>query len=134
MIRALDKQVGERGFTFSEAVRFCGGHCPAGCRNGPLSELFPDTVVYRSSKRAVTMRCNDCGLLWTMTIHQLAKSARRNADQAARVAERERGRGDDDELTVADATAWAMNAKRLEQWADQIGERRGRTIGTPSLS
>lgn len=108
MIRTLDShaqaQTGTRQW-YSNAVLMTVGLCPGGC-----STLGPTGVVYRSSRRSVTLRCADCGLLWTMTAHQLAKAARRKAEM-----------GSDDF-----AQAEAHMADRLETWANWIDDQRGR--------
>jgi hypothetical protein len=51
------------------ALRFLVGACPH-CR-----PPFGMGVVYRTSRRSVTMRCQKCGLSWMMTAHQIAKAA-----------------------------------------------------------
>jgi hypothetical protein len=116
MIRALNgeaqEQTGTSGwFTFA-VQKMAGSNCPAGCGHG---FGFSNTRIQRSSRRGVTMRCHDCGLQWTVTIHQLAKAARRIADQAI-------ARGSE----YADADA--VVAERLESWAVVIGEKRGGRI------
>jgi hypothetical protein len=107
--------------TFPKAMRdrmyfgllMCAGGCPAGCCGSDL----PDSVVYRSSRRSVTMRCRHCGLLWTMTIHQIAKSARVKAERA-------RARNADAEV-VAMKTAVAQD---FAEWSEHgVAETRGRT-------
>jgi uncharacterized Zn finger protein len=65
-----------------EWIRQAFGHCPAGCSGRGVNAILPVSaqsvgVIYRSSKRSVTFRCFSCGLLWTMTWHQMAKAARR---------------------------------------------------------
>jgi hypothetical protein len=111
MIRDLDRQVreqtGSRGW-FSAGVLMAGGFCPGGC--GGLMGA-PTGIVYRSSRRSVTMRCQDCGLLWTMTVHQLAKATRRKAERMG-----------DDEVAVLQQGI----AARLEQWSELVDEDRGR--------
>jgi hypothetical protein len=104
-LRIIDRQLGHlvRG-----AARMAGGRCPAGC-SGQLG--LPTAVVYRSSARSITYRCNVCGLQWTVTIHQLAKSARRVADLTRGS---EFAHADDNVATV------------LERWAEAVGESRGR--------
>jgi len=73
-------------------------------------------VVYRSSTRSVTMRCRDCGLQWTMTIHLLARAAQQWAEEA---------KGSPVEGHTA------ALARYLAGWADALGERRGRRRASP---
>lgn len=115
-IRKLDKLMGGMP---SAVIRMHFGNCPAGCPG--------DSVIYRSSARSMTMRCNSCGMLWTMTIHQMAKSMRAIADGIA---------ADDSEpdpelvalgLTWADVADHAnQHAKLFEDWDRALGENRGK--------
>ncbi len=106
--------------TFPESTRrrmyfgllMCGGGCPAGCSGGDI----PDSVIYRSSRRSVTMRCRRCGLLWTMTIHQLAKSARAKVERA-------KARDEDPDIVAMMASV----AQDLAEWSEHgVAEARGR--------
>jgi hypothetical protein len=106
MIRALDKRV--RGLASS--VRFAFGFCPAGCKEGGIVSTG---VVYRSSRRSIQMRCSKCGLLWTMTVHQMAKAARVHAEASAAA-------GD----AWADGEKWI--ADELQGWAKHVDDKRGR--------
>ena len=108
--QAGEPQTGTRR-RYSDAVLMVSGRCPGGC-----STYGPTGVIYRSSKRSVTMRCSGCGLQWTMTIHRLAQTARRRA-----------------ELMGSDeyAQAEALMAARLETWANWIDDRRGRRRHEP---
>lgn len=71
--------------------------------------------IYRSSNRSVTMRCPDCGLLWTVTVHQMAKAARSLVDELER-------RGG----SVVGIEVDGGDARTLERWAAAIPESRGR--------
>jgi len=53
-------------------IKMAVGSCPA-CAT--YAAGFPNdrTVIYRRSRRSITMRCEQCGLQWTMTwvkVHQ----------------------------------------------------------------
>ncbi len=77
-------------------LRLFVGNCPH-CGKG----FAPESHIYRSSRRSVTMRCTICGLQWTMTLHQIAKAAER----------------------------WGLTpetARLITEWADDVGESRGR--------
>jgi hypothetical protein len=113
MIRRLDQHVREttgRAGVLSSLALLAGGQCPAGWQ---MPFGVSESVVYRSTARSITRRCNHCGLLWTMTVHQLAKSARRRADVM-----RESG---DEYAAVQECLA-----DQLEQWAASVGGSRGR--------
>jgi hypothetical protein len=89
-----------------DAIWQVAGSCPHhACwpRNGP------GAAIYRSSNRSVTFRCPDCGLLWTVTVHQAAKAARRILDK---------------QMTYA----WITEAHVLvlERWAKAVDDQRGR--------
>jgi hypothetical protein len=84
--------------------------CPAGC--GADNRLERPGCVYRSSRRSVTLRCTRCGLLWTMTVHQIAKVAARLATL--------RGEAD---IAAASREQWAA---AWAEWAACVPERRGR--------
>ncbi len=75
MIRKIVREA-TRGHRLRASLFFNFSHCPAGCDDGSKLE-GPSGHVYRSSLRSITLRCTRCGLLWTMTVHQLAKSATR---------------------------------------------------------
>jgi hypothetical protein len=105
MIRAFDRHTEGQA---SLIVRFNFGVCPSGC-----SGQLPDGVIYRSSLRSITMRCPRCGLLWTMTVHQMAKSARTHAQKMA-----ERG--------SEYAELAGVHADRLGEWATAVNDKRGR--------
>jgi hypothetical protein len=111
MIRQLDKASED---TMSWAVKFMFGRCPAGC-----GSMFPTGVIYRSSRRAVTLRCGACGIQWTMTAHQMAKAAR--------------GIADDPPPHLVDspvATGMRNIAKLLSEWAESVDDKRGRRADT----
>jgi hypothetical protein len=82
------------------------GHCPARCDDGSRMH-GPTSRVYRSSRRSLTLQCSQCGLLWTMTVHQLAKAAKRLAARDPRAPNRDC------------AAAWA-------DWAAGVADTRGR--------
>jgi hypothetical protein len=62
------------------AIHHLAGNCPASAAHGNPYHIQGGGAIYRRSFRSVTMRCNECGLLWTVTFHQLAKVARLYAD------------------------------------------------------
>jgi hypothetical protein len=105
MIRELDERTGH---PFSAIVGETFGRCPTGCSGGR-----PEAVVYRSSKRSVTLRCNGCGLLWTMTVHQMAKAARTNADRAPTDG-------------AEHGEVGRYRAELLGYWSEMIDDKRGR--------
>jgi hypothetical protein len=67
------RQVKKISPAFHLSLLFGFSHCPARCGGAELG--FPSGHVYRSSKRSITLQCARCGLLWTMTVHQIAKAA-----------------------------------------------------------
>jgi hypothetical protein len=109
MIREFSRTDG--GMT-SSIVRVHFGKCPAGCYDG--NSLPGDAVVYRSSWRSVTLRCCACGLLWTMTVHQMAKAARAHADRMS------------DSPHTNIRAVYERDARWLGEWAQEIDDRRGR--------
>ena len=60
------------------------GACPACAMFEPgMGMEAAHTVVYRRSARSITMRCEDCGLQWTMTFSKIHEAMRRKlADPA----------------------------------------------------
>ena len=101
-----------RGLKLSLYFQF--GHCPAQCDDG--SKLHgPSGHVYRSSSRSITLRCSQCGLLWTMTVHQIAKAAQRLAERDGPTAD----------LCRRFAADWA-------EWAALVEDRRGRRKREPA--
>ena len=99
------------GGEVSLALRVGFGYCPAGC-----SGRLPNAVVYRSSKRSITLRCPTCGLLWTMTVQQMAKSATRTAEQMATSGSEH-------------APLASRLAEGLGEWSTAIGDTRERSAG-----
>jgi hypothetical protein len=87
------------------------GHCQFGS----------SAYVYRSSRRSVTMRCHYCGLLWTMTFHQMAKVARLRAEDY------EQRTGDYADYHQQQAAL----LRAFEMWAERLDERRGRHTQPP---
>jgi hypothetical protein len=66
--------------------------------------LHPLGVIYRRSDKSVTMRCEKCGLQWTMTwakIHQAAKAPRKTIGS----------RSKRDISSLAEATSFAAETK-----------------------
>ena len=88
--------------TLSEHQRYAvsqlAGNCPAACN------LRFSGAIYRSAPRSVTLRCSQCGLQWMVTVHQLAKAARRHWD----------------------AKSLGEEIATIERWAASVPERRGR--------
>jgi hypothetical protein len=101
MIRFLSKYA--PNLQLSAHLQF--GQCPARCQQGRGNFAGPTGRVYRSSRRSLTMQCTHCGLLWTMTVHQIAKAAQHL--------------GEHDELARRLAPIWA-------EWAALVDDRRGR--------
>jgi hypothetical protein len=60
----------------SGLFRLAIGACPA-CSVYTASFFAGRSVIYRRSNRSVTMRCETCGLQWTMTYVQINKAMRR---------------------------------------------------------
>jgi uncharacterized Zn finger protein len=77
MISRMDRQ-------FSTELRFLIGHCPlcAGLKT-------PPGVIYRRSPTSITMRCEHCGLQWTMTWLKIHQAAKRKVEQLEADTERE---------------------------------------------
>jgi hypothetical protein len=99
----------ERGI-WTDLIKHVFAHCPAGCDKRGYAAIDPDHtwgIVYRSSRRSVTFRCNCCGLLWTMTWHQMAKAAHVLAD---------RGQGEQ------------KFAEHIARIAREVGDGRGRVM------
>ena len=67
-----------------------------------------------------------CGLQWTVTFHQLAKTARRRAIVAREKADKYREHPDLAEYMDREATFREHLADDLEGWANAIGESRGK--------
>jgi hypothetical protein len=101
MIRRLAKDWPELRVSLS--IQF--GRCPARCHDGFHG---PTGRVYRSSNRSITLQCTQCGLLWTMTVHQIAKAAQRQADRNPR-----------DPARRHFAATW-------KEWAACVADTRGR--------
>jgi uncharacterized Zn finger protein len=100
------------------AIRVVAGKCPH-------HDCWPPNgagggQIFRSSHRSVTMRCPDCGLLWTVTVHQMVKAARRIL--AKRNESVWHSYEEFCELTEQDVRV-------LERWAASVPERRGRRKG-----
>jgi hypothetical protein len=100
MIRNLDRR-------YRSSLYWLFSRCPAGCHDGSKWQ-GPTGRVYRSSWRSVTLRCTQCGLQWTMTVHRLAKAAERLAALQP-----------DSEWQRRWAPLWA-------EWARDVDDRRGR--------
>lgn len=66
----------------SRAERACFvvgvGACPS-CAVFGVRFLVSRSVIYRRSARSVTMRCEDCGLQWTMTLARINAVMERKA-------------------------------------------------------
>jgi len=62
------------------ALKMCFGTCPACSLDGLMQ--MPSGVIYRRSRRSVTMRCSTCGLQWTMTWAMINKAAKRHVQNA----------------------------------------------------
>jgi hypothetical protein len=89
------------------SARFLFGACPYHGQ-GSLG------VVYRSSRRSVTMRCRLCGLQWTMTFVKMAQAARSIAEEM-----------DANGSQYAARAYWL--AEQLQAWAEYaVEETRGR--------
>ena len=54
-------------------LRAVVGSCPMCIERGKPA------VIYRRSHKSVTMRCNKCGLQWTMTLARIHKAASKQA-------------------------------------------------------
>src|SRR5687768_9415878 len=96
---------------YDTLTMFFGG-CPS-CQASMVDPKYVSDssgVVYRTSRRSVTMRCRDCGLLWTMTAHQMAKVARRLCER--------------DCYDARDRAA----LKAIDLWARNVHDTRGRTV------
>jgi uncharacterized Zn finger protein len=119
-----------------QAILRAVSRCPVpGCHphNADSREA---AVIYRTSVRSVSMRCNRCGLLWTVTIHQLAKAMRRLLDReeaARRVVQRlreddpaEAMRHIQDEADEGFIRFDKGDVEEIEAWAAEVPNRRGR--------
>jgi hypothetical protein len=110
LLAQMPKDVRQRVYV---AIIWTVGFCPAGCDTEPCA------VIFRSSRRSITLRCRHCGLLWTVTVHQLAKVVRAKAEKT---------KGTEVGEVIA------RMAREFDGWADAVGDTRGRRAreGKPS--
>jgi hypothetical protein len=66
------------------AIRDAVGRCPLCSQyNDSFGAPCQSSAIYRRSGRSVTMRCDSCGLQWTVTWAQLNKALRRTLPRVA---------------------------------------------------